>query len=77
MKSILTTKTNLMLGIVMATALLLSSTVWLTSTTTLPAAFAQASPTCEGETATIVGTNGNDNIVGTEGDDVIGSSWRQ
>ena len=39
----------------------------------LPAAFATTSGgvTCEGETATIVGTNGNDDIVGTSGNDVI------
>jgi RTX calcium-binding nonapeptide repeat (4 copies) len=39
----------------------------------LPAAFATTNGgvTCEGETATIVGTNGNDDIVGTSGNDVI------
>jgi Ca2+-binding RTX toxin-like protein len=36
------------------------------------AAFATLSGvTCEGETATIVGTNGNNDITGTSGDDVI------
>ena len=41
--------------------------------TVLPTAMAQSdsSTECLGETATIVGTNGNDNIVGTEGNDVI------
>jgi hypothetical protein len=39
----------------------------------LPAAFATTTDgvTCEGETATIVGTNGDDDIVGTPGNDVI------
>jgi Ca2+-binding RTX toxin-like protein len=35
-----------------------------------PAA-AQATPTCDGKAATIVGTNGNDQIQGTSGNDVI------
>jgi Ca2+-binding RTX toxin-like protein len=61
---------------------LLMSIVWLvpsaaitaTSSYIIPAAFATPAPppaTCEGETATISGTSGNDNIVGTPNRDVI------
>jgi hypothetical protein len=65
---------------------LLMSIVWLVLPSTLsipiiptntiiPAAFATTTNgggiTCEGETATILGTNGNNDIVGTSGSDVI------
>ncbi len=35
----------------------------------LPAASAEAAPTCFGRTATLVGTDGNDRLVGTPGPD--------
>ena len=50
------------------------STASIPITTIIPAAFAttiNGGVTCEGETATIVGTNGNNDIVGTSGNDVI------
>lgn len=37
----------------------------------LPTSTAQAAPSCFGRTATIVGTRGNDRLVGTPGNDVI------
>jgi HYR domain/RTX calcium-binding nonapeptide repeat (4 copies) len=58
-------------GVVIAA--LLMSLAWLTPAAiiTPQAAFATPSVTCDGETATIVGTSGNNDIVGTSGDDVI------
>ncbi|HEY1247720.1 MAG TPA: HYR domain-containing protein [Nitrososphaera sp.] len=67
--------TNVVLGILTALVLSLSSSIVPLSTTittsTLPSAFAQNSPTCEGQTATIVGTVRADTLRGTSGRDVI------
>lgn len=61
----------LVLGIITAIVLLLSSTVSLTNTV-IPAAMAQpAAATCDGQTATITGTSRPDSLVGTNGRDVI------
>jgi len=64
--------TNVVLGILTALVLSMSSSIIpLTSIITLPAASAQSPPTCEGQTATIVGTSRGETIVGTAGNDVI------
>src|SRR5919108_724203 len=65
-------KTNeMMLALTITLALTLATTIAPTAIT--PAAFATVAPpaTCVGETATITGTPGNDNIVGTPDRDVI------
>jgi Ca2+-binding RTX toxin-like protein len=61
---------EMLLSLGVITATLLSTIVWLTAPAAIPA-LAQTATTCNGVTATIVGSPGNDDISGTSGRDVI------
>ena len=45
--------------------------MWIATVSLAPTAAVAATPVCDGQTATIVGTTGNDTLLGTAADDVI------